>query len=57
MANRSEKWEDNVSGAFYVDKDCILCTLCGDLSPDCFKESDEEFIQEYTKQCALDVAG
>jgi len=42
MANRNEKWEDNVPGAFYVDKDCIICTLCSDLAPDCFKESKDE---------------
>ncbi|MCB9833216.1 MAG: ferredoxin [Planctomycetes bacterium] len=41
MANRDEKWEDNVGGEFYVDKECILCSLCVDIAPDNFKESDD----------------
>ncbi|MCA9319191.1 MAG: ferredoxin [Planctomycetes bacterium] len=41
MANRDEKWEDNVPGTFYVDKECILCSLCVDVAPDSFKESEE----------------
>lgn len=40
MANRDEKWDDNVSGDFYVDKECILCSLCVDIAPESFKESD-----------------
>jgi ferredoxin len=41
MANRDEKWEDNVPGTFYVDKECILCSLCSDLAPNNFRESEE----------------
>ena len=41
MANPAEKWEDNVPGAFYVDKECILCSLCVDVAPDSFKESED----------------
>jgi ferredoxin len=41
LANRDEKWEDNVPGAFYVDKECILCSLCVDVAPASFKESAE----------------
>ena len=41
MANSSQKWEDNVPGAFYVDKECILCSLCVDVAPATFKESDD----------------
>ena len=41
MADRNEKWEDNVAGRFYVDKECILCSLCVDIAPSCFKESDD----------------
>ena len=40
MANLDEKWDDNVPGAFYVDKECILCSLCVDIAPESFKESD-----------------
>ncbi|HGY89992.1 MAG TPA: ferredoxin [Planctomycetes bacterium] len=41
MANRDEKWEDNVPGPFYVDKECILCSLCVDVAPSVFKESED----------------
>ena len=41
MAEVSERWEDNVPGAWYVDKSCILCSLCVDLAPNNFKESEQ----------------
>ena len=41
MADKDEKWEDNVPGRFYVDKECILCSLCVDVAPSSFRESDE----------------
>ncbi|MEE9392450.1 MAG: ferredoxin [Planctomycetota bacterium] len=41
MADPQDKWDDNAPGKFYVDKECILCSLCVDLAPDSFKESDE----------------
>jgi len=40
LANRDQKWEDNVPGPFYVDKECILCSLCVDVAPKSFKESE-----------------
>ena len=41
MANLDEKWEDNVAGDFYVDKECILCSLCVDVAPENFKEAED----------------
>lgn len=41
MADKTQKFEDNVAGAFYVDKECILCSLCVDIAPANFKESDD----------------
>jgi ferredoxin len=41
MADASLRWEDNVPGRWYVDKSCILCSLCSDLAPRNFKESRE----------------
>ncbi len=41
MANIDEKWEDNVPGEFYVDKECILCSLCVDVAPENFRESED----------------
>ena len=51
MADVAEKWEDNVAGkvtingqavSFYVDKECILCSVCSDAAPNNFRMSDEE---------------
>ncbi|MFH0943867.1 MAG: ferredoxin [Planctomycetota bacterium] len=41
MADVAEKWEDNKEGTWFVDKQCILCSLCVDLAPSNFKESDD----------------
>lgn len=40
MANVAEAWEDNAPGAWYIDKTCILCSLCIQLAPNNFKEAD-----------------
>ena len=51
MADPTEKWEDNVPGnatidgktvSFYVDKECILCSVCSDAAPNNFRMSDDE---------------
>ncbi len=42
MADKDQKWSDNVSGKFYVDKECILCSICSDAAPLNFKMSDDE---------------
>lgn len=39
MADHTQRWEDNVAGPWYVDRSCILCSLCSDLAPRSFKES------------------
>ncbi len=41
MADRNDKFPDNVPGNFYVDKQCILCSLCSEMAPANFKESAE----------------
>jgi ferredoxin len=40
MADRTQRWEDNAPGPWYVDKSCILCSLCSDLAPRTFRESE-----------------
>ena len=51
MADPNDTWEDNVGGfslvagkkiSFYVDKECILCSVCSDAAPNNFRMSDEE---------------
>jgi len=41
MADREERYEDNVVGRWYVDKKCILCSVCSEAAPKNFKESDQ----------------
>ena len=49
MADPTEKWEDNIPGnatidgktvSFYVDKECILCSVCSDAAPNNFRMSE-----------------
>ena len=51
MADKNDKWDDNVGGAtivsgkkvsFYVDRECIICSVCSDCAPNNFKISNEE---------------
>ena len=50
MADKNDKWHDNVGGfkiiagkkvSFYVDRECILCSVCSDCAPKNFKVSDD----------------
>jgi len=54
MADRQNKWEDNVPGKFYVDKECILCSVCSDAAPSNFRMSDDEDHDVTFKQPAND---
>lgn len=51
MADPKNIWHDNVGGAtvvdgekfsFYVDMECILCSVCSDAAPNNFRMSDDE---------------
>lgn len=35
------RWPDNVPGRFYVDVDCLVCTVCLDAAPALFAFDDE----------------
>lgn len=41
MADKTERYEDNVPGRWYVDKKCILCSVCSEAAPKNFKEAAE----------------
>lgn len=41
MANRSNKYEDNAVGPFFVDSECIDCMVCQDIAPDNFIRNDK----------------
>jgi len=42
MADKNDKFEDNVAGKWYVDRKCILCSVCSEAAPNNFKESTEQ---------------
>ena len=37
----TKRYEDNVPGKWYTNTDCITCSLCESLAPDCFKLADD----------------
>ncbi len=41
MAERDEKWPENVKGKFYVDEQCIDCDLCRETAPDNFTRNED----------------
>ncbi len=42
MPNKSDKWEQNANGKFYVDKTCIACDACVIAAPDNFKMNEDD---------------
>ena len=50
MADRNDRVEENVSGAYYVDTQCIDCDVCRDTAPDNFTRSDENGYSYVYKQ-------
>ena len=41
MADREDKWAENVDGKFYVDEQCIDCDLCRETAPDNFTREED----------------
>lgn len=54
MADNNERWEDNASGKFYIDKTCAFCSVCMDEAPDNIKESEDGDHCIVSKQPASD---
>lgn len=42
MADKNDKFSDNIPGKFYVDQQCIDCDLCRETAPCCFKRNDDK---------------
>jgi ferredoxin len=42
MADKENKWEQNVAGKFYVDDQCIACDACVMEAADLFEMNDED---------------
>ncbi len=41
MADKDDKWQENVPGKFYVDEQCIDCDLCRETAPKFFTRNDD----------------
>ena len=41
MADKTQRYEDNAHGKWYVDKKCILCCVCSEAAPKNFRESND----------------
>lgn len=39
MGDKDSRYQDNVSGRWYVDQKCILCSVCSEAAPKNFKEA------------------
>ena len=54
MADLEDKLEDNVSGAWYVDSNCIDCDVCRTTAPNNFEANEDEGYSFVSKQPAND---
>ena len=41
MAEKEDRYEENVAGKFYVDDQCIDCDLCRETAPNNFTRNDD----------------
>ena len=41
MANKDDRFADNVPGRYYVDNSCIDCDLCREVAPDFFSKNED----------------
>jgi ferredoxin len=41
MAEKDEKWPENVKGKYYVDEQCIDCDLCRETAPNFFTRNED----------------
>ncbi len=42
MADKTDKYSENVKGKFYVDRSCIACDACVTTAPDNFGMDEED---------------
>ncbi len=41
MANKEDRFADNVPGRYYVDNSCIDCDLCREVASDFFRRNED----------------
>lgn len=56
MADKEAKWEQNLSGKYYVDDQCIACDACCVEAPAYFDMNDEDGHAFVKKQPESDEA-
>jgi ferredoxin len=52
MANKEDKYNDNVDGPYYVDEQCIACGVCPTEAPDNFRMNEGDSYAYVYKQPA-----
>ena len=43
MAEKTDRWDENARGPWYVDRQCIDCDLCRTTAPANFQRSAQRF--------------
>jgi len=41
MADKNDRVPDNITGRYFVDRQCIDCNLCRDTAPNNFKQNPD----------------
>ena len=54
MADKNDKYPENLPGAYYVDRTCIACDACCIAAPDHFLMDDDDGHAYVSKQPAND---
>lgn len=73
MADKDNKYPENIKGKYYVDRECIACDACVMTAPDNFgmdeddghafvikqpgSQEDEELCQEAMEGCPVEAIG
>jgi len=55
LADRTDRFRDNLPGEFYVDTNCIDCDVCRDSAPDNFTRNDKDGYSYVYKQPQTDA--
>lgn len=50
MADKANKYDENVKGRYYVDRECIACDACVLAAPDHFNMDEDDGHAFVTKQ-------
>ena len=54
MADKANKYPENIAGKYYVDNQCIDCDLCRETAPNNFQRNENGGYSFVSKQSAGD---